>query len=311
MPVIQIDKGEMSVKAECSYILLDVGGTQIKYAVANQTGQMFYKEPESFPALAKEESGIIFDNFSFLIDQMKKMAGGNPIAGIAMAFPGPFDYVHGISLMKGLDKYDSIYGIPLVPQLKKRLDWLTDIPFQFLHDVEAFAVGESRFGKAADKEKIICLCIGTGAGSAFVKAKKVQKEEKDGVPENGWLYNTPYRDGIIDDYVSVRGLAALAGEIYGSSISGKELYDRSCQGVEKALLTFQVFGDNLKDAMMPFLDKFKPDALVMGGQISKSFAYFGDGIQKECQDRNIEIFIEDDTSGLAMLGLFVSMKEGV
>ncbi len=91
------------------------------------------------------------------------------------------------------------------------------------------------------------------------------------MPENGWLYNTPYRDGIIDDYVSVRGLAALAGEIYGSSISGKELYDRSFQGVEKALLTFQVFGDNLKDAMMPFLDKFKPDALVMGGQISKKF----------------------------------------
>lgn len=311
MPVIQIDKGEMNVKAECRYILLDVGGTQIKCAVANQAGQLFHKGPVSFPALAKEESGIIFDNFAFLINEMKKMAGGSPIGGIAMAFPGPFDYLYGISLMKGLDKYDSIYGIPLVPQLKKRLDWLADIPFQFLHDVEAFAVGESWFGKAADKEKIICLCIGTGAGSAFVKAKKVQKEEKDGVPENGWLYNTPYRDGVIDDYISVRGLAALAGEIYGSRVSGKELYGRSCQGEEKALLTFQAFGDNLKDAMVPFLDRFKPDALVMGGQISKSFTFFGEGIRKECQDRNIGIFTEDDTSKLAMLGLFVSMKEGV
>ncbi len=178
MPVIQIDKGEMSVKAECSYILLDVGGTQIKYAVANQTGQMFYKEPESFPALAKEESGIIFDNFSFLIDQMKKMAGGNPIAGIAMAFPGPFDYVHGISLMKGLDKYDSIYGIPLVPQLKKRLDWLTDIPFQFLHDVEAFAVGESRFGKAADKEKNHLSLYWHWSRLRFCKSKKRCKRKK-------------------------------------------------------------------------------------------------------------------------------------
>ncbi len=311
MPVIQIDKGEMSVKAECRYILLDVGGTQIKCAVANQRGQLFQKGPVSFPALAKGESGIILDNFAFLINEMKKMAGASPIGGIAMAFPGPFDYLCGISLMNGLDKYDSIYGIPLVPQLKKRLDWLADIPFQFLHDVEAFAVGESWFGKAADKEKIICLCIGTGAGSAFVKAKKVQKEEKDGVPENGWLYNTPYREGVIDDYVSVRGLAALAGEIYGSSVSGKELYGRSCQGEEKALLTFQAFGADLKDAMVPFLDRFKPDALVMGGQISKSFAFFGDGIRKECQDRNIEVFTEEDTSGLAMLGLFVSMKEGV
>jgi glucokinase len=311
LPVIRIDKGEKSVKAECGYILLDVGGTQIKCAVADQTGQLFQKGPVSFPALAKEESGIIFDNFAFLINEMKKMAGMSPIAGVSMAFPGPFDYVYGISLMKGLDKYDSIYGIPLVSQLKKRLDWLADIPFQFLHDVEAFAVGESWYGKAADKEKIICLCIGTGAGSAFVKAKRIQKEEKDGVPENGWLYNAPYRDGVIDDYLSVRGLTVLASEIYGSSISGKELYHRSRQGEEKALLTFQAFGDNLKDAMVPFLDRFKPDALVMGGQISKSFAFFGDGIRKECLDRNIVIFTEDDTSGLAMLGLFVSMKEGV
>lgn len=311
MPAMRINKGEVNVKAECSYILLDVGGTLIKCAVADQTGHLLQKGPLSFPALAKEESGVIFDNFAFLIDEMKRLAGARPIAGVAMAFPGPFHYVFGISLMKGLDKYDSIYGIPLVPQLKKRLDWLADIPFKFLHDVEAFAVGESRFGKAAGKEKIICLCIGTGAGSAFVKAKMVQKEEKDGVPENGWLYNTPYRDGVIDDYVSVRGLAALAREIYGSKISGKELYHRSCHGEEKALLTFKAFGEDLKDAMVPFLDRFKPDALVMGGQISKSFSFFGDGIRKECLDRNIEIFTEDDTSGLAMLGLFVSMKEGV
>ena len=37
-----------------------------------------------------------------------------------MAFPGPFDYEQGISLMKGLNKYDQIYGMKIPQELRKR-----------------------------------------------------------------------------------------------------------------------------------------------------------------------------------------------
>ena len=55
-----------------------------------------------------------------------------------MAIPGPFDYQKGISRMQGLNKYDSIYGIPLEPEIKARVPELKEVQFLFLHDIEAF-----------------------------------------------------------------------------------------------------------------------------------------------------------------------------
>ncbi len=40
-------------------------------------------------------------------------------------------------------------------------------------------------------DKILCVCIGTGAGSAFVENGKTVKTGK-GVPENGWIYQQPF-----------------------------------------------------------------------------------------------------------------------
>lgn len=123
---------------------------------------------------------------------IKEMAGrwkGASIDGIGMAFPGPFDYERGISLMQGLDKYDSIYGISIEEEMKKRTDFLQDTIFCFLHDVEAFALGESWFGEGREAGRLLCLCIGTGTGSAFIENKKVIKEKTEGVPDHGWIYN--------------------------------------------------------------------------------------------------------------------------
>ena len=117
---------------------------------------------------------------------------------------GPFDYEHGISRMQGLNKYDAIYGIPLEMEIKVRVPKLKEAKFLFLHDIEAFALGESWYGTCCEAEKILCVCIGTGAGSAFVEHRKPVKTG-NGVPENGWIYQIPFRQGILDDYLSVRG----------------------------------------------------------------------------------------------------------
>ena len=82
-----------------------------------------------------------------------------------MAIPGPFDYENGISRMQGLNKYDAIYGIPLEKKSRRACGtWISTI--FVLHDIEAFALGEAG-GNCRDVDKILCVCIGTGAGSAL------------------------------------------------------------------------------------------------------------------------------------------------
>lgn len=293
---------------EKTYLLLDVGGTEIKAGMTDGQGNIL-GEIRHYPSRAKEEKEAILNHIADIVKALRQQAGEAPVGGIGMAFPGPFDYVRGVSLMRGLDKYDAIYGVSIEAEVKKRVSGLSGTGFCFLHDVEAFALGESRFGKASKADRLLCLCIGTGAGSAFVESKKILKEKRDGVPENGWLYNTPYRDSVIDDYLSVRGLLRLSRETAGMELDGRQLYGRCRNQDEKALLAYRRFGDDLKECLIPFLDGFRPDWVVLGGQISKSYCYFGEAFQKECEKRMITVCLEPDTSVRTMQGLFAAMEQ--
>ncbi len=292
------------------YILLDIGGTQIKGGIADESGEIV-GDVICTSAHAKESKEIILDNMATFIRQLMKKAKEAEIVGVGMAFPGPFDYEKGICLLDGLDKYESIYGVSIPEAMKKRVPELVNVKFCFLHDIEAFAVGESWMGEAKNDKKILCLCIGTGTGTAFVGDKVVLKKAENGVPENGWIYETPYKESKIDDYLSVRGLARICKEVMGEELDGKILY-RLCQNQdEQALEVYRRFGDDLVACVLSFVVDFEPDAIVFGGQISKSFKFFGQKFQKECEKRNIKIYKEYETSVRAMQGLYINMtREG-
>jgi glucokinase len=151
------------------YILLDVGGTEIKGNVSDRNGVR--TKIRKFPAQAQKSTEKILDNFAKICRELMREADGS-VVGVGMAIPGPFDYENGISRMQGLNKYDAIYGIPLEREIKARVPELGSARFLFLHDIEAFALGESWYGNCRDADKILCVCIGTGAGSAFVENRK-------------------------------------------------------------------------------------------------------------------------------------------
>ena len=291
------------------YILLDIGGTQIKGGLADENGNMI-EEITSIDAHAKDSKDIILNNMATFIQQLKQKREGAEVMGIGMAFPGPFDYENGICLLDGLDKYESIYGVSIEKEMKSRINNIDNVKFYFLHDIESFAIGESWMGEAKEDNKILCLCIGTGTGTAFVGDKMILKEAKNGVPLNGWLYETPYKESKIDDYLSVRGLARISKAVIGTELDGKSLYDLCKENDKKALDVYRRFGQDLVACILPFVDAFHPDAIVFGGQISKSFEYFGNDFRLECEKRNIKIYKEYETSIRAMQGLYIKMKQG-
>ena len=252
------------------FIMLDVGGTEIKGGVFDVSGALL-GGIRNFQAKAGENPDTIFENFCHIISDL---GGGFPkekLEGIGMAFPGPFDYEQGISLMRGLNKYDQIYGMRIPEELRKRSRKLERVKILFRHDVEAFARGVYRFGMKKQQEKVLCLCIGTGAGSAFLENGEALKKKTEAVPENGWIYNSAFRDSILDDYLSVRGLKRLSREIMGEEMDGKRLSELCSEKNPGALKVYREFGKILYEGILPFLDSFKPQALILGGQITKSF----------------------------------------
>lgn len=129
------------------YLMLDVGGTEIKAGVLDEHGAI-QGGIRHFSSNAKADQEAILDHFSMIIKEMASRWKGASIDGIGMAFPGPFDYERGISLMQGLDKYDTIYGISIEEEMKKRTDFLQDTIFVFSTMWRRLRWGKAGSGKA-------------------------------------------------------------------------------------------------------------------------------------------------------------------
>ena len=256
------------------YILLDVGGTEIKGSVSDRNGVR--TKIRKFPARAQKSTEKILDNFAKICRELMIEADGS-VVGVGMAIPGPFDYENGISRMQGLNKYDAIYGIPLEREIKARVPELGSARFLFLHDIEAFALGESWYGNCRDVD--------------------------------GWIYQQPFGDSILDDYLSVRGLEQISLAVTGKVWSGKELYGLVKAGNMEAEEVWRRFGADVAAGLLPVLEEYQPDLLLLGGQIAKSFSWFGKELERECEKRKIRIQIETETSGRAMEGLLSQFPE--
>jgi glucokinase len=293
--------------------MYDVGGTSIKAGLLTEQGNLFKDQISSFDSKAKGSKSEILHNFVHIANELllQTESCSPKILGVGMAFPGPFDYERGISYMTGIDKYDAIYGCQIREELTSLLRqssighvFQTPLPFVFLNDIEAFAIGECNYGKASMYQRVMYLCIGTGAGSAFTIGKQIAKKESEQVPENGWIYNYPFKESILDDYVSVRGLRKITEEYFTSPPDGLALSQMAHGAHPLALAVFQSFGETVCLGMKPFLEHFQPNAFVLGGQISKSFSFFGKELTEYCKEKNITILLSEDTSQRILQGLY-------
>ena len=288
------------------YFVLDIGGTDIKYCVLSANGSMIGSYQKVASQSNRDKDAII----CHFVDILENLFEDDmQVMGIGFAFPGPFDYEQGISLMKGLNKYDSLYGIPLEKTLKETINrsWIKGVRFSYLHDIEAFASGYCFQYPEAKRQRIFYLCLGTGAGSAFTENGVVLKDSAR-VPKQRWIYNASFKESIIDDYISARGLTSLAYQRMHTTIDGKALQLLAESGDKNALLVFDEFGAILLEAIEPFIEAFRPDVLVLGGQISKGFELFGSQLLEYCNERFVRIQLELKTSERTFQGLFYKMK---
>lgn len=283
---------------EPKFVCLDVGGTQIKAAAIEKNGHL--SAPiQFFPARSEENAETILDHFTRIIRQVWEPEA---VPEIRLAFPGPFDYEHGICLMQGLGKFDSLYGLDFGGELSRRLG-VSREAIRFANDAAAFALGELHFGTGQNASRALFVCIGTGCGSAFAVTGSLVSAPEPGVPENGWIYNTPFLGGQIDDFISRRGLLALTKQYLGEALDGKALAHRALNGEKSAAACFHTFGERLRDALTPFLDGFHPEVLCLGGQIVKSGDLFLELLETACLERGICLAVTEDTSARTLQGL--------
>ena len=282
----------------------DIGGSHISSVLVDVDHGNIIKESMSEVKVDNQASANeILDKWAAAIAETMLFIDREKLVGIGFAMPGPFDYKNGVALLNNVAKYDHLYGTNVGDELKKRLELPAEMPFRYSNDALSFAIGECWTGKASKYKNVMAITLGTGFGSAFL-ANGVPVIEGERVPEKGYVYNIPYKNGIADDHFSTRWFVDEYKRRTGKSCAGvKEIADGVSED-DAAKLLFKDFGRNLAKFLSPLLAAFNAECLVIGGNISGAYQLFGNSFQEVLKKEklNVDVVISELMESAAMVG---------
>lgn len=260
---------------------VDIGGSHITaVAIDMDTHSIIGGTRYESPVDNKAEADEILTVWTDVLRKVLQKVPLFKLRGIGFAMPGPFDYVKGICLIRGVPKYEKLYGVNVGKAISSRLGLPCDCKVRFMNDASSFAVGEAWAGKARDYNKMMAVTIGTGFGSAFLDAR-IPVVEGENVPRMGCVYHLPFGTGIADDYFSTRWYTSRYTEVTGKVAGGVREVAGAAGKDPEVKAIFDEFGRNLGRFLAPWLTKFGAEILVMGGNISYAFDLFGPAYEEE------------------------------
>lgn len=287
-----------------SYALgVDIGGSHVCSAVVDLSSGEICGQVQTTPVDCMAPAGEILERWSANIRQAIAASGAGAVTRVGIAIPGPFDYGRGVSLIRGVNKFDRIFGLDACESLRAYLAEGGDREFRFINDASAFALGECLAGAARDAGRVVALTLGTGVGSGFVENRRLVTTG-DRVPANGWVYCLPFEGGIADEAFSTRWVCRRYRELTGREVAGVREVAERCGGDGAARQLFEEYGRRLADFTGPLLDRFDARTLVLGGNIARAFPHFGPALagQFAAQGRSIETRVSTLMDRAAMIG---------
>ena len=264
----------------------DIGGSHISCAAIDLVSGKIIRNTLTERSVDNQaQANNIIGTWTQALSAVLKKVPLENVKGIGFAMPGPFDYVKGISYIRGVAKYENLYGINITDAISNSLSVKDGFLIRFMNDASSFAVGEAWAGSAANFNRSLSITLGTGFGSAFIR-NRIPIVDGPEVPKLGCIYHLPFKDGIADDYFSTRGLLSRYKKLTGKGLGGvKEL--AALAGTEKAVTDLFIdFGENAGLFLAPWLNKFKAEILVIGGNISHAYNLFGDAFEIRLKKEN-------------------------
>lgn len=242
----------------------DIGGSHITAAICNTNA--FDIEEHSITRVevnSKATATEIIASWKSAL-QLSLSNTKVDVAGLGVAMPGPFDYAKGISYIKGLNKYESIYGMDIKSVFAGFLNMDTG-NVRFRNDAEATIAGEALAGAGTGYKNVAGVTLGTGFGSAYCA---------DGITRDLNYGSDPYKETIADDYLSTRWFQKRYQELTGTQIPNVKALAALVPNDNYARQVFDEFAANMADFLQKPLHKLSPDVLVLCGNITKAEGYF-------------------------------------
>lgn len=231
---------------------VDIGGTKISAGLV-QHGKILNSIKIETPPNGNMEDVInsIITAVNFVtVDDVKSIGVGIP--GLVNTDKGIVYDVHNIP---------SFVDVPLKGILEKRLNKTVFVN----NDANCFTLGTKNYGNGKKYSNIIGLTLGTGLGGGIVINNCLYEGVGCGAGEFGFI---PYKDGNLENYCS----GQFFKKEYG--ISGEDANILAGKGDLQAIEMYKQFGNHLGEAIKIIAYAFAPEAVMLGGAISRNFSLF-------------------------------------
>jgi len=240
---------------------LDIGGTKIKAGIVNANGHVC-GTPLTIPTDSHAPAEIIINNIITLLENViKESTDSIVIDGIGIGCTGPVDCRRGIIL--------DVLNLPTLNYfpLKEVVEQKFSLQVLMNNDANAMILGEAVWGAGCNAESVLGITLGTGLGCAFVTNRQIWHGYSECAGE---IWTSPYKEGIIEDYVSGHAVTRLYKQYTNKELSSQDIASLARSGDEPAILVWSVFAEALAYTLAWTVNLCDPQIVVIGGSITKS-----------------------------------------
>ena len=262
-------------------LAFDIGGTEIKYAVCDESFNL--TEKSSIPTNAHEGGPKIIERVVEIIKSY------NGIDRVGVSTAGQVDSIKGEIIFAT----DSIPGYTGV-KIKEIIEKETGIPTAVENDVNSAAIGEAVFGAAKGCSDFICLTYGTGIGGAVYLNGKLFTGSSFSAGEFGHMVThaggkscTCGGCGCYEAYASAGALVRMVAEKTGRDMNGREIFENFENPEIKAVIDDWI--DEIVVGLKGLIYIFNPLLVVAGGGIMNE-KYIIDEVNDRLQKELMQSF---------------------
>jgi glucokinase len=268
------------------YAGFDLGGTQLKFGLIDQAGELLFKDSVDTP--------LTIDGLMELLKRSwRDLKGSAPgsVAACGFGFPGIFSLRERKILKSpnypGLDNFD-LFGA---------LSRFIEVPFWVDNDANLAAYGEWACGAGQGTQSLVLLTIGTGIGSGIILEGKLWHGKCGFAGELGHVVVNPEGERckcgvrgcletesaapkIIKNYLEIRRIK--------ENLSAEEIYRRAKEGEAAARQSFSKAGYYLGIGLGIIINFLNPEMIILGGGVMNTGEYLLAPALEEARKRSYE-----------------------
>lgn len=245
--------------------VFDIGGTSIKFGIANEDGDLLFHD--AFPSEAYLGGEAIMNK---VISQCKQFKKKWDIGGITISTAGQIDAKNGV-VVYATENIPGYTGV----EISKYIGSATGLPVKAENDVNCTALGEHWKGAAKNVDNFLCVSLGTGIGGAIFINGQLYTGHSFSAGEIGHINLYPGGKlctcgnyGCFEKYASSLALEEMIKEKFNGELGMIEFFDRLRSGDHEGKELLNQWIDHLTTGLQSLVHMFNPEMIVIGGGIS-------------------------------------------